>query len=494
MSKELLLVIESAANEKSISREAVNEAMEQAVAMATRKMKGIDLEARVEIDPKTGDFKTFRRWTVVNDDVEIENPDAQITLSEALKEDPSIEVGEVLEEEMPSIEFGRIAAQTARNIVMQKIRDAERDKLVEEFQGRVGELILGTVKRVTRDVVIVDLGEHAEAIMPRTETIPREVYKMGDRIRAYLKEAFRDQRGAQIILSRACPEMLMELMRLEVPEVAEDIIEIKKAVRDPGNRAKIAVKSYDSRVDPIGACIGMRGSRIQAVTNELAGERIDVIVYDDNPVQFVMNALAPAEIVSVVMDEENKVMDIAVKEEQLSLAIGRGGQNVRMAGQLTGWRLNVMAENEREGSSKIDLNYQKTLLMQGLDVDDDVAQLLINEGFTSLEEVAYVPAQELVEIGAFDEEVVMELRNRAKNALLARALSNDPKANLNQDLLALEGMTEELAIQLSERGIVTRDDLAEQAVDEIMDLPGMTETFAGKLIMAARAHWFDEEA
>lgn len=491
MSKELLLVIESVANEKSVAREIIVEAMEHALAMATRKIHGADMDVRVEINQKTGEYKTFRRWTVISDDAEMENPDAQIMLSEAQKDDTSVNAGDVLEEEMPSIEFGRIAAQTARNVIMQKIRDAERDKLVQEFQGRVGELVLGTIKRVTRDFIVVDLGEHAEAIMPRTEAIPREIYKVGDRIRTYLKEAYRDQKGAQIILSRACPEMLIELMRLEVPEIAEEVIEIKKAVRDPGSRAKIAVKSYDNRIDPIGACIGMRGSRIQAVTNELGGERIDVIIYDDNPVQFVMNALAPAEILSIVMDEENRVMDIAVKEQQLSLAIGKGGQNVRMAGQLTGWRLNVMAENEVEEREKQELSTQKNTFMQALDIDEEVADLLIHEGFTSLEEIAYVSVQQLLEIGAFDEDTVMELRSRAKNALLTRALSNDPKANLNQDLLALDGMTEDLAVQLTERDIYTRDDLAEQAIDDLIDIPGMTEELAGKIIMAARAHWFE---
>ena len=491
MSKELLLVIESVANEKNVDREVIVDTMEQALAMATRKIKGNDMDVRVSIDRKTGEYLTFRRWTVIADDAEMENPDAQILLSEAQKEDATVNAGEVLEEDMPSIEFGRIAAQTARNVIMQKIREAERDKLVQEFQGRIGELILGTVKRVTRDFIIIDLGEHAEAIMPRTEAIPREMYKVGDRIRAYLKEAFRDQRGAQIILSRACPEMLIELMRLEVPEIAEEVIEIKKAVRDPGNRAKVAVKSYDSRIDPVGACIGMRGSRIQAVTNELGGERIDVIVYDDNPVQFVMNALAPAEVVSIVMDEENRVMDIAVKEERLSLAIGKGGQNVKMAGQLTGWRLNVIAETEAEAKAEDEIAKQKQTLMNGLDVDEDVANLFIHEGFTTLEEIAYVPVQDLLELGAFDEETIMELRDRAKNALLARALSNDPKANLDKQVLVLEGMTEALAVTLAERGIHSRDDLAEQAIDDIIDIEGMDEELAGKIIMAARAHWFE---
>lgn len=491
MSKELLLVIESVANEKSVDREIIFETMEQALAMATLKIHGNEMDVRVEIDRKTGLYRTFRRWTVIADDAEMENIDAQIILSEAQKDDATVNAGEVLEEEMPSIEFGRIAAQTARNVIMQKIREAERDKLVQEFQGRVGELILGTVKRVTRDFIIVDLGEHAEAIMPRTEAIPREMYKVGDRIRAYLKEAFRDQRGAQIVLSRACPEMLIELMRLEVPEIAEEVIEIKKAVRDPGNRAKVAVKSYDNRIDPVGACIGMRGSRIQAVTNELGGERIDVIVYDDNPVQFVMKALSPAEIVSIVMDEENRVMDIAVKEERLSLAIGKGGQNVRMAGQLTGWKLNVIAENEAEVKAEDEIQKQKNMLMNGLDVDEDVANLFIHEGFTTLEEIAYVPVQDLLELGAFDEDTIMELRDRAKNALLARALSNDPKANLDIQVLALEGMDEVLAVKLAEKGIHSREDLAEQAIDDLIDIEGMNEELAGKIIMAARAHWFE---
>ena len=491
MSKELLLVVEAVANEKDVDRNVIFEAMEQALAMATKKRHGIEMDVRVELNRKTGEYLSYRRWLVMADDQELEDALTQIHLTEARKNHAKAEVGEWVEELIPSIEFGRIAAQTARSVIMQKIREAERDKLVALFQGRIGELIFASVKRVTRDLVVVDLGEHAEGIMPRTEMIPREVYKVGDRVRAYLKEVSVDQRGHQIILSRTCPEMLIELMRLEIPEVAEQVIEIKKAVRDPGLRAKVAVKTYDSRVDPVGACVGMRGSRIQAVTNELAGERIDVIVFDDNPVQFVMNALAPAEIVSVVMDEENHVMDVAVPEDQLSLAIGRGGQNVRLAGQLTGWRLNVMAENDAVAKEQNNTEEQRKLLIDALGIDEEVADLFIAEGFVSLEEIAYVPVQELLDLQVFDEEVIMELRDRAKNALLARALTGGPATNLDPQILELDGMTEDIAMQLFERDITTREELAEQAVDDLIDIPHMTEALAGKIIMAARQHWFE---
>lgn len=483
MSKDLLLVVESVANEKDMAHEVIFEAMEQALAMATRKIKGNDLDVRVSIDPKTGEYLTFKRMTVLPAEEAIENPLAQMHSDE-------LDAGDVMEEEMESIEFGRIAAQTARNVIMQRIREAEREKIVELFKSRVGELIFGSVKRVTRDAVIIDLGEHAEGVMPRSEIIPREVYKVGDRVRAYLKEVGSDPKGPQILLSRICPEMLIELMRLEVPEIAEDVIEVKKAVRDPGIRAKVAVKTYDGRIDPVGACVGMRGSRIQAVTNELSGERIDVIVYDDNPVQFVINALSPAEITSIVMDEENHVMDISMPENQLSLAIGKGGQNVRLAGQLTGWRLNVMSETDASDADQAESVSQKQILMDALDLDEEVADLLISEGFTSLEEIAYVPVQELLDLQVFDEEVIAELRERAKNALLERALVKGTRVDLDPQVLELDGMTEELAAALHERGITNREELAEQAIDEIIDLPTMTEALAGKLIMAARAHWF----
>ena len=489
MSKELLLVAETVANEKMMEQGVIFDALEQGLAMATRKINDMDWDVRVAIDRKTGNYQTFRRWTILADDAEMENPEAQVFLKDA--NDKDVEVGTVLEEEIPSIEFGRIAAQTAKNVVIQKIREAERDKTVEEFKSRVGELLSGTIKRVTRDNIVVDLGDNGEGLMPRTESIPREIYKVGDRIRFYLKEVFKDQKGAHIILSRACPEMLTELLRLEVPEVAEEVIAVKVAVRDPGMRAKIAVKTNDGRIDPVGACVGMRGSRIQAVTNELGGERIDVIVFDDNPVQFVINALAPAEIVSIVMDEEAHSMDVAVPEDQLSLAIGKGGQNVRLASQLTGWRLNVMAENEAEEKEQLELSSHKEILMTELGIESDVADLLINEGFATLEEIAYVPVKELLELGAFDEEVVKELRDRAKNALLTRALSGKAEDAPADDLLALSGMTPDVAKKLAQKGIRTSEDLAEQAVDELMDISGMTEALAAQIIMAARAPWFE---
>jgi N utilization substance protein A len=494
MSKELLLVVEGVANEKGVDRVIIFEAMEAALAMATRKKSGIDIDVRVDIDRKTGEYRTFKRWTVVADKDSMLNPDAEITLAEAHEEDSSLEVGDIIEEEMPSIEFGRIAAQTAKQVIVQKVREAEREKVVAEYQSRLGTLINGTIKRVTRDFISIDLGENAEGTIPRPEAIPREALRVGDRVKAYLKEVARDNRGPQLLLSRACPEMLIELFKLEVPEIAEEVIEVKGAARDPGSRAKIAVKTNDRRIDPVGACVGMRGSRVQAISNELAGERVDIVLFDDNPAQFVINAMSPAEVVAIVMDEDNHTMDVAVKEEQLSQAIGKNGQNVRLASQLTGWRLNVMAENEAQEKQDNESQALLELFMQHLEIDQDVAELLINEGFTSLEEIAYVPAQELLEVSGFDEEIVNELRERAKNALLAQALSgNAKKATPAADLLNMEGMTEVIAVRLAENGITTMDELAEQAVDDLIGIEGIDEKKAAELIMTARAPWFEND-
>ncbi|MDF2939813.1 MAG: nusA [Gammaproteobacteria bacterium] len=491
MSKELLLVVEGVANEKGVDREIIFEAMEAALAMATRKKNGTDIDVRVDIDRKTGEYRTFKRWAVVENKEAILNPDAEITLSEAQEEDSSLEVGDIIEEEMPSIEFGRIAAQTAKQVIVQKVREAEREKVVSEYQSRLGTLINGTIKRVTRDFISIDLGENAEGVIPRAESIPREALRVGDRVKAYLKEVARDTRGPQLLLSRACPEMLIELFKLEVPEIAEEVIEVKGAARDPGSRAKIAVKTNDRRIDPVGACVGMRGSRVQAISNELGGERVDIVLFDDNPAQFVINAMSPAEVVSIVMDEDNHTMDVAVKEEQLSQAIGKNGQNVRLASQLTSWRLNVMAETEAQEKQDSESQALLELFMQSLEIDQDVAELLISEGFTSLEEIAYVPTQELLEVGGFDEEIVNELRERAKNALLAQALSgNTKKAAPAADLLGMEGMTEVIAQRLAENGITTMDELAEQAVDDLHGIEGIDEKKAAELIMTARAPWF----
>ncbi|MDO8954086.1 MAG: transcription termination factor NusA [Gammaproteobacteria bacterium] len=494
MSKELLLVVEAVSNEKGVDRDVIFEAMESALAIATRKKSGLDIDTRVEIDRKTGEYHTVKRWTVVQDADAIVNPDAEITLAEAQEEDTSLSVGDIMEEEMPSIEFGRIAAQTAKQVIVQKVREAEREKVIAEYESRIGTLINGTVKRVTRDFIAVDLGENAEGSIPRSESIPREALRVGDRVKAYLKEVSRDNRGPQLLLSRACPEMLIELFKIEVPEISEEIIDVKCAARDPGSRAKIAVKSNDRRIDPVGACVGMRGSRVQAISNELGGERIDIVLYDDNPAQFVINAMSPAEVVGIVMDEDNHTMDVAVKEDQLSQAIGKSGQNVRLASQLTGWRLNVMAETEAQEKQESESLALLELFMQHLEIDQDVAELLINEGFTSLEELAYIPAQELLEIGGFDEEIVNELRERAKNALLAQALSGTKKkAQPAADLLGMEGMTDEIAHRLAENGIITMEDLAEQAVDDLTGIEGLNEKNAAVLIMTARAPWFKED-
>ena len=494
MSKELLLVVEAVSNEKGVDRTVIFDAMEAALAMATRKRYGEDenMDIRVAIDRKTGKYDTYRRWTVIADEAEMENPAAQIALTEAKKKKAKAQVGDVLEEDVASIEFGRIAAQTAKQVIVQKVREAEKEKMLSAFSSRLGELVNGTVKRVTRDVIILDLGENAEGIMPRTESIPREAFRVGDKVRAYLKEIQRDQRGPQLILSRACPEMLIELFKLEVPEISEEVIQIKSAARDPGSRAKIAVKTNDGRIDPVGACVGMRGARVQAVSNELGGERVDIVLWDDNSAQFVINAMAPAEVVSIVMDEDTHTMEVAVKEDQLSQAIGKSGQNVRLASQLTGWRLNVMAESEAQAKQQNEAQGLIEMFVQHLEVDQELAQALLEEGFTTLEEVAYVPMQEVLASGVFDEATVVELRERAKNALLTQALTGKSlvKSKPAADLLEMTGMTNEIANRLAEIGIVTMEDLAEQAVDDLLEVEGLDEKKAAELIMTAREPWF----
>ena len=496
MSKEILLVVDTVSNEKGVDKDVIFEAIEAALASVAKKRHGGDIETRVAIDRKTGDYETFRRWQVIEDDAEMEHPQRQMTLSAAREDNPDIQLGDYIEDDMESEAFGRIAAQTAKQVIVQKVREAERAQIVEAFKDRKGELITGIVKRIERGSVFMDLGSNVEAMITRDNLIPREALRPGDRVRGYLYEVRPEPRGPQLFVSRTVPQFLVELFKLEVPEVGQGLIDIMGASRDPGLRAKIAVRSNDPRIDPIGACVGMRGSRVQTVSNELSGERVDIILWDDNPAQFVINAMSPAEVVSIVVDEDNQSMDIAVTDEQLSQAIGRGGQNVKLASELTGWTLNVMSESQAEAKSESELEELQAMFMEQLDVDEDVAVILAQEGFSTIEEVAYVPAHELLEIEEFDEDIVEELRGRARDVLLTKAIASEEKLGDSQpekDLMELDGMDQELAFTLAAGGIRTRDDLAEVAVDELMEFKGMDETRAGKLIMAARAHWFEEE-
>jgi len=496
MNKEILMVVDAVSNEKGVEKDIIFEAIEAALASATRKRHGEDIDVRVEIDRESGEYKTFRRWLVFADDsTELEVPDRELRLDDALDMDPDVEVDGFVEEPMESIVFGRIAAQTAKQVIVQKVREAERAQVVEEFQERVGELVSGLVKRVDRNGTYVDLGGNAEAFIPREDMIPREPVRPQDRIKGLLHEVREEPRGPQLFLSRTSPEFLIDLFKLEVPEVGQGLIEILAAARDPGLRAKIAVRSLDRRIDPVGACVGMRGSRVQAVSNELAGERVDIILWDDNPAQFVINAMSPAEVVSIVVDEEERGMDIAVEEDKLSQAIGRGGQNIRLASELSGWELNVMNAEEAETKSESESKALTERFMKQLDVDAEVAMILVQEGFSTIEEVAYVPVPELVEIEEFDEGIVEELRTRARDLLITQAIATEEKideAEPAEDLLSLEGMDKGLAFILASRGIVTREDLAEQAVDELEEIEQLDPERAAQLIMAARAHWFEE--
>ncbi|WP_405233413.1 transcription termination factor NusA [Lentisalinibacter salinarum] len=498
MSKEILMVVDAVSNEKGVDKEIIFEAIEAALASATRKRHGEDIDVRVAIDRQTGDYDTFRRWLVFEDEsTELEFPDRELRMIDAVEIDPDAEPGGYVEVPMESVEFGRIAAQTAKQVIVQKVREAEREQVVEEFQDRVGELLSGLVKRVDRNGVFIDLGGNAEGFVPRENMIPREPVRPQDRIKARLVEVRSELRGPQLFMTRTSPEFLIDLFRLEVPEVGQGLIDIVAAARDPGLRAKIAVKSNDRRIDPVGACVGMRGSRVQAVSNELAGERVDIILWDDNPAQFVVNAMSPADVVSIVMDEEAHSMDIAVEEDKLSQAIGRGGQNIRLASELTGWELNVMTAADAEEKSESEMRELTEMFMKSLDVDEEVAMILVQEGFSTVEEVAYVPAAELAEIEEFDEDIVDELRNRARDVLLTQAIASEEKideAEPAEDLLALDGMTRELAYLLASEGVVTREDLAEQAVDDLLEIQeDMDQEQAAALIMAARAHWFEQE-
>ncbi len=494
VNKEILLVAETVSNEKGVSEDVIFKAIEAALEIATMRRHGQDFDVRVTVDRKTGDYRTVRVWTVVADDVEIENPAAQISLSEAQVKNPQLQVGDTIEETLESVEFGRIAAQSAKQVIVQKVREAERAQVVQAYLGRKGELVSGVVKKVTRDNIVLDLGNNIEAIVPREEMIPKEVVRTGDRLRGYLYDVHYEPRGAQLFVSRTRPEMLMELFKIEVPEIGEEVIQIKSAARDPGSRAKIAVKTNDGRIDPIGACVGMRGSRVQAVSGELGGERIDIVLWDDNPAQMVINSMAPAEVASIVMDEDTHTMDVAVKEDQLAQAIGRNGQNVRLATQLTGWTINVMTEAQAKEKTASETKNVLQSFVEHLGVDEDVAQVLVEEGFTSVEEVAYVPEEEMLGIEAFDEEIVDALRQRAKDYLLTKMLAGGEGGSKEpaDDLLNMQGMTVVLAKKLAKQGIVTMEDLAEQSVDDLLDLTTLSEEEAGRLIMTARAPWFEK--
>ena len=489
MSREILLLVDALAREKNVNRDIVFGALELALASATKKRFKDDVDVRVSVDHDTGDYASFRRWQVVPDE-ELELPAAQIALSEAQRDNPDIKVLDYIEEPLEKVEFGRIGAQAAKQIILQKIRDAEREQILNDFLARKEYLVTGSIKRMDRGNAIIESGR-IEALLPRDQMIPKENLRVGDRARAYLWKIDRNARGPQLILSRTVPEFLIKLFELEVPELEDGLLEIKAAARDPGSRAKIAVKSNDPRIDPIGTCVGMRGSRVQAVTAELAGERIDIINWAQDPAQFVISALAPAEVSGIVVDEEKHSMDIVVDEENLAQAIGRSGQNVRLASELTGWELNLMTVEESREKQDQEHSRLRGIFMEKLDVDEEVADILVQEGFSSLEEVAYVPINEMLEIEAFDEDTVNELRSRARNALLTQAIVSEEKIEHDlEDLLQLEGMDADTARNLANHGIGTREDLAELATDDLVEMTGIDTERAKQLIMTARAPWF----
>ena len=497
MSKEILMVVDAVSNEKGVDKDIIFEAIEAALASATRRRHGEDIDVRVAIDRETGEYDTFRQWLVFEDEsTELEFPDRELRMIDAVDVDASAEPGGYVEVPMESVEFGRIAAQTAKQVIVQKVREAEREQVVEEYQDREGELLSGLVKRVDRNGVYIDLGGNAEGFVARDQMVPREPVRPQDRMKALLTEVRSEQRGPQLFMTRTSSQFLVELFKIEVPEVGQGLIEILGAARDPGLRAKIAVKSNDARIDPVGACVGMRGSRVQAVSNELAGERVDIILWDENPAQFVVNAMSPAEVVSIVVDEDAQSMDIAVDEDKLSQAIGRGGQNIRLASELSGWELNVMTETDADQKSDSEMRELLELFSKQLDVDEEVALILVQEGFSTIEEVAYVPTSELVEIEEFDEDIVSELRNRARDVLLTQAIVQEEKIDETEpaeDLLSLDGMDKGLAFILASKGVVTREDLADLATDELLELNDMDQEDAAALIMKARAHLFEAE-
>ena len=492
MSRELLLLVDALAREKNVPRDIVFGALELALASATKKRTNDEADVRVDIDRETGQFEAFRRWLVVADDM-VENPEQQIGLAAAQRQLPDIVLEDYIEEALEPIDFGRIGAQAAKQVILQKIRDAEREQLLNDFLDRKEFLVSGTVKRMERGSAIIEAGR-IEALLPRDQMIPKENLRPGDRVRAWLMKIDRQARGPQLVLSRTAPEFIMKLFELEVPEIEDGLLEIKAAARDAGMRAKIAVKSNDPRVDPIGTCVGMRGSRVTAVTNELSGERVDIILWSADPAQFVIGALAPAEVQSIVVDEEKHAMDVVVDEDNLAIAIGRGGQNVRLASELTGWTINLMTIEESQTKSEGEHSSIRALFIDRLDVDEEVANILIEEGFSTLEEVAYVPLAEMLEIESFDEATVTELRERARNVLLTEAIVDEEQLEkVADDLLALEGMDKSLAAKLARNDITNRDALADLATDELVEMTGIDAERATALITVARAHWFAEE-
>ena len=534
MSKEILSVVEVVSAEKGVSKDIIFEAIEAALASATRKRHPEDLDVRVSIDRETGDYETFRRWEIVDDasvvfsqeeaDAALEellaqapmqendgaveggleepigprvfDPNRQVLYSDSTSRLPDFEIGHFIEEPIESVAFGRIAAQTAKQVIVQKVREAERAQVIEAYQHRIGEMVTGVVKRLERGSIILDLGGNAEAVVSREEVIPREIARPGDRLRGYLRDVRPEARGPQLFVSRTAPELMVRLFTLEVPEIAEGLIEIMGCARDPGSRAKIGVRSHVARIDPVGACVGMRGSRVQAVSNELAGERVDIILWDENPAQYVINAMSPAEVVSIVVDEESGAMDVAVHEEQLSQAIGRGGQNVRLASQLTQWQINVMTEQQADEKNEMEAGKYLSLFRDQLDVDEEVALILLQEGFTSIEEVAYVPEADMLAIEEFDEEICRELQSRARDVLLIREIASEEGVSSGapaEDLLLLDGMDTDLAYGLASKGVTTRENLAELSVDDFTELVEIDPERAGKLIMTARAIWFEQE-
>lgn len=490
MSREILLLVDALAREKNVTKDIVFGALESALASATKKRIHDEADVRVSIDRETGDFESFRRWLVVADQDHLSET-LEIPLSEAQEQDADVEVGDYLEEALEPIDFGRIGAQAAKQVILQKIRDAEREQILNDFLDRKEHLVTGTIKRMERGNAIVEAGK-IEALLPRDQMIPRENLRVGDRVKAYLLRIDRAARGPQLILSRTAPEFIIKLFELEVPEVDDGLLEIKAAARDAGMRAKIAVKSNDQRIDPIGTCVGMRGTRVTAVTNELAGERVDIVLWSVDPAQFVIGALAPAEVTSIVVDEDKHSMDVVVNEDNLAIAIGRGGQNVRLASELTGWTINLMTEEESQTKAEAETAAIRVLLMEKLDVDEEVANILIEEGFSTLEEVAYVPLHEMLEIEAFDEATVQELRDRARNVLLTEAIATEEQiGGVAEDMLSLEGMDKSLAAKLATHGVKTRDDLADLAIDELTEMTGVDQDRAKQLITTARAHWFE---
>lgn len=492
MSREVLLLVDALAREKNVDKDVVFGALEFALAQATKKRYEGEVDIRVSIDRETGEFESFRRWHVVPDEAGLQLPDQEILHFEAKEQISDIEVDDHIEEPIESVEFGRRFAQDTKQVVLQRVRDAEREQILVDFLERGDSLVTGTIKRMERGDAIVESGK-IEARLPRDQMIPKENLRIGDRVRAFILRIDRNMRGPQVILSRTAPDFIMKLFELEVPEIEQGMLEIKSAARDAGVRAKIAVYTADKRIDPIGTCVGMRGSRVQAVTGELGGERVDIVLWSEDPAQFVIGALAPANVESIVVDEDKHAMDVVVDEENLPKAIGAKGQNVRLASELTGWQINIMTPEESLNRQEVERSGLRATFMNKLDVDEEVADILIDEGFTGIEEIAYVPMQELLEIEAFDEDTINELRARARNALLTEAIAQEERLETAQDLLELEGVTPELAAKLAERQVHTRDDLAELATDELAEIAGLTEQEASDLIMRARAHWFDEE-